>query len=184
MSTGNFGRGVVASLAGKHAQRWAVLPGRILIFRVGRLETSPRQESSQKQPLKAPDVIAKRSRAFFTSLNLSLLLQASGKMDRQWLCSLNPHYPVLPKCQGETHAHQYPAPETAARIKFNFMRSGVLEIGKQIKLGRTNQHFHSQNEFARGKCHVNGIESFWSFAKRRLAQFNGLSDQTLVIISF
>ena len=36
--------------------------------------------------------------------------------------------------------------------------------------------FHSHNEFARGKCHVNGIESFWSFAKRRLAKFNGLSD--------
>jgi len=41
--------------------------------------------------------------------------------------------------------------------------------------------FHSQNEFARGKCHVNGIESFWSFAKRRLAQFNGLSDQTFYL---
>ena len=39
----------------------------------------PPLESSQKQLLKAPDVIAKRSRAFFTSLNLSLLLQASGK---------------------------------------------------------------------------------------------------------
>lgn len=35
--------------------------------------------------------------------------------------------------------------------------------------------FHSENEFARGKCHVNGIESFWSFAKRRLAQFNGIA---------
>ena len=33
---------------------------------------------------------------------------------------------------------------------------------------------HSKNEFARGKCHINGIESFWSFAKRRLAKFNGL----------
>ena len=33
--------------------------------------------------------------------------------------------------------------------------------------------FHHQNEFARGKSHVNGIESFWSFAKRRLAKFNG-----------
>jgi transposase-like protein len=41
--------------------------------------------------------------------------------------------------------------------------------------------FHSHNEFARGKCHVNGIESFWSFAKRRLAQFNGLSDQTFYL---
>lgn len=36
--------------------------------------------------------------------------------------------------------------------------------------------YHSENEFARGKNHVNGIESFWSFAKRRLAKFNGLSD--------
>jgi transposase len=37
--------------------------------------------------------------------------------------------------------------------------------------------FHSDNEFARGKCHVNGIESFWSFAKRRMAKFNGLTDE-------
>ena len=36
--------------------------------------------------------------------------------------------------------------------------------------------YHSHNEFTRGKCHVNGIESFWSFAKRRLAKFNGLTD--------
>ena len=35
--------------------------------------------------------------------------------------------------------------------------------------------FHSANEFARGKNHVNGIESFWSFAKRRLAKLNGVA---------
>jgi len=34
---------------------------------------------------------------------------------------------------------------------------------------------HSKDEFARGKSHVNGIESFWSFAKRRLAKFNGIA---------
>lgn len=34
--------------------------------------------------------------------------------------------------------------------------------------------YHSENEFARGKNHVNGIEFFWSFAKRRLAKFNGI----------
>jgi len=33
--------------------------------------------------------------------------------------------------------------------------------------------YHSENEFSRGKSHVNGIENFWSFAKRRLAKFNG-----------
>ena len=34
---------------------------------------------------------------------------------------------------------------------------------------------HSKNEFARGKNHINGIESFWSYAKRRLSKFNGLA---------
>ena len=34
---------------------------------------------------------------------------------------------------------------------------------------------HSKDEFVRGKSHVNGIESFWSFAKRRLAKFNGIA---------
>ena len=37
--------------------------------------------------------------------------------------------------------------------------------------------FHSHDEFARGKCHVNGIESFWSFTKRRLSKFNGISSE-------
>lgn len=36
--------------------------------------------------------------------------------------------------------------------------------------------YHSKDEFVRGKCHVNGIESFWSYAKRRLSKFNGLTD--------
>ena len=44
-----------------------------------------------------------------------------------------------------------------------------------------DKHFrvhHGQNEFARGPNHINGIESFWSFAKRRLAKFNGMSRKT------
>jgi transposase len=41
--------------------------------------------------------------------------------------------------------------------------------------------FHHDNEFARGKNHVNGIESFWSFAKRRMAKFNGLADEYFIL---
>lgn len=41
--------------------------------------------------------------------------------------------------------------------------------------------FHSHNEFARGKCHVNGIESFWSYCKRRLAKFNGLTSEKFIL---
>ena len=47
-----------------------------------------------------------------------------------------------------------------------------------------DKHFrvnHGNNEFVRGTHHVNGIESFWSFAKRRLAQFNGVSPHTFAL---
>lgn len=49
--------------------------------------------------------------------------------------------------------------------------NGLVSIGY-------DRHFrvkHSENEFSKGKgVHINGIESFWSFTKRRLAQFNGV----------
>ena len=36
-----------------------------------------------------------------------------------------------------------------------------------------------KNEFSKGNgVHINGIESFWSFTKRRLRKFNGLSKHT------
>ena len=41
--------------------------------------------------------------------------------------------------------------------------------------------YHSANEFARGKGHIHGLESFWSFAKRRLRKFNGISPQTFYL---
>lgn len=41
--------------------------------------------------------------------------------------------------------------------------------------------FHHENEFARGKNHINGIESFWSYAKRRLAKFNGVPRHTFAL---
>ena len=51
---------------------------------------------------------------------------------------------------------------------------GLVDVGFD-KHHRVN---HGNNEFARGNAHVNGIESFWSFAKRRLAQFNGVAKHT------
>ena len=37
---------------------------------------------------------------------------------------------------------------------------------------------HEKNEFAReGNIHINGVESFWSWAKRRLNKFNGVPKQ-------
>jgi len=41
-----------------------------------------------------------------------------------------------------------------------------------------DRHFrvhHGDNEFSKGNgIHINGIENFWSFTKRRLAKFNGV----------
>lgn len=54
---------------------------------------------------------------------------------------------------------------------------GLVDLG-------FDKHFrvnHSDNEFARGSNHVNGIESFWSFAKRRLAKFNGIPKHTFYL---
>lgn len=49
--------------------------------------------------------------------------------------------------------------------------NGLVDVG-YAKHFRVN---HSKNEFAHGKCHINGIESFWSFTKRRFAKFNSVS---------
>ena len=42
--------------------------------------------------------------------------------------------------------------------------------------------FHHENELARGKSHVNGIECFWSYTKRRLSKFNGLTDAKFILL--
>ena len=48
--------------------------------------------------------------------------------------------------------------------------NGLVDVGY-------DKHYrvhHGNDEFARGSAHINGIESFWSYAKRRLARFNGI----------
>lgn len=47
---------------------------------------------------------------------------------------------------------------------------GLVDLGYR-KHYRVN---HGQNEFARGKSHINGIENFWGLAKVRLARFRGI----------
>ncbi len=40
---------------------------------------------------------------------------------------------------------------------------------------------HGANEFARWKQHINGIESFWSFTKRRIRKFNGIKKEFFLL---
>ena len=55
--------------------------------------------------------------------------------------------------------------------------NGLVDLGYK-------KHYrvhHGTNEFARGKSHINGIESFWSFAKNRLIKFHGVPQDTFYL---
>jgi len=40
---------------------------------------------------------------------------------------------------------------------------------------------HGENEFTRGRNHVNGIENFWGIAKTRLSKFRGMNKNTFYL---
>jgi len=51
-------------------------------------------------------------------------------------------------------------------------------------IGGTIKHFrmnHDQHEFARGNCPINGIESFWSYAKREACKIQWCSTKNFII---
>ena len=54
---------------------------------------------------------------------------------------------------------------------------GLVDVGyaKHLRV------HHGQDEFARGRSHINGIESFWSYAKHRLAKFHGVPRHTFYL---
>ena len=55
--------------------------------------------------------------------------------------------------------------------------NGLVDLGYK-------KHFrvhHGKSEFARGKAHINGIESFWGNAKTRLARFRGMHKKTFLL---
>ena len=55
--------------------------------------------------------------------------------------------------------------------------NGLVDIGYK-------KHYrvrHGSNEFATRKSHINGIESFWSFAKRRLMKFQGIPESNFYL---
>lgn len=51
---------------------------------------------------------------------------------------------------------------------------GLVDVG----YAKHYRVHHGQNEFANELSHINGIESFWSYAKRRLQKFNGVPAAT------
>ena len=54
--------------------------------------------------------------------------------------------------------------------------NGLVEIG----YGHYRVE-HGNDEFANERSHINGIEAFWSYAKRRLSKFNGIAKETFYL---
>lgn len=54
---------------------------------------------------------------------------------------------------------------------------GLVDVG----FARHFRVQHNRDEFVRGASHINGIESFWSFSKRRLQKFNGVPARTFFL---
>ena len=55
--------------------------------------------------------------------------------------------------------------------------NGLVDLGYK-------KHYrvrHGNDELVRGKSHINGIESFWSFVKRRLMKFHGIPKSTFYL---
>ena len=55
--------------------------------------------------------------------------------------------------------------------------NGLVDLGYK-------KHFrvyHGKNEFVRNKAHINGIESFWGYAKTRLSKFRGMHKKSFYL---
>ena len=55
--------------------------------------------------------------------------------------------------------------------------NGLVDLGYK-------KHFrvhHGKNEFVHGKAHINGIESFWGYAKTRMSRFRGIHKKTFLL---
>ena len=87
---------------------------------------------------------------------------------------------IVPNCKAQTLQaiiRGHVAPETIIHSDGWRGYDGLVDVGYS-KHFRVN---HGDNQFADGANHINGIESFWSFAKRRLQKFNGISQKTFYL---
>jgi transposase len=54
---------------------------------------------------------------------------------------------------------------------------GLVDAGYK----KHHRVYHGNNEFAKGRKHINGIENFWGLAKTRLSKFRGIHKSTFYL---
>ena len=115
-------------------------------------------------------VRGKRGRGAYGKTIVFGLLKRDGKVYTE----------IVPDCTKATLQaviRGHVAPDTAIHSDGWRGYDGLVDIG-------FDKHFrvhHGANEFARGEHHINGVESFWSYAKRRLQKFNGIAAATFYL---
>ncbi len=87
---------------------------------------------------------------------------------------------IVPNCSRKTlYAIIKGKVDAASTIHTDGFRTydGIVDLGYQ-------KHYrvqHGKDEFAIGSNHINGIESFWGFAKVRLVKFRGMRKSTFYL---
>ena len=99
------------------------------------------------------------------------LLKRNGKVYTQIVknCSANELLPILRKYSELENSTIYSDTWKAY--------DGLVDYGAKA-------HYrvkHCKNEFANGRNHINGIESFWAFAKHRLSKFKGIKRDNFLL---
>jgi len=83
-------------------------------------------------------------------------------------------YRIVPDCARKTLQaiiRGKVAPDSVIHSDWWRGQNGLVDVGYK-------KHYrvhHETDEFARGKSHINGMETFLSFAKRRLMKFHDIS---------
>jgi transposase-like protein len=115
-------------------------------------------------------VRGKRGRGAGNKVLVLGILKRGGKVYTQIIPRANKEN-ILPILQGKI------LEETTIHTDGWTSYDGLIDL-KSFKHYRV---YHSKDEFVRGKSHINGIESFWSFVKRRMRKQNGVRKDKFLI---
>lgn len=112
----------------------------------------------------------KRGRWAWWKIKVLWLLKRQGKVYVQIVpdCSSDSLLPIIRKKVST---------ESTVNTDGRKAYDGLIDLGYE-------KHYrvhHGENEFVRWKKHVNGIESFRSYTKRRLSKFNGIKREKYVL---
>jgi transposase len=67
------------------------------------------------------------------------------------------------------------------KSKSNLYTDGWKTYDSLVHVGYRHQRINHSKEFAKGHNHINGIESFWSYVKRKMRKHNGIARHKFVL---